>query len=264
MRVTMKTALTGLTALLLAGSAIAADKKIVLKMFDDHLQGQNSISIKRELREQFPNLQLRRFTLDNVVLVAKSRKGQGKAKLEVNGTTSFIHQIDGYPSEFQDSDAYTFDRIKIINPAYNSRGQWNLHLKGNLKVRKVVVNLNRVSGQDDFEPTPRIRFTEVGKLQFSKIYGETQRIRIAEDNVKVIKLEAKRSAIRVQDVEVVFTNGNTKFLSELEGVIFNGDTKEIRFNKVRDVRALRITAVARRTEFGGSGVLKVSVGQQRR
>ncbi len=264
MKLTMKGTLTGLAALLIATTALASDRQLVIKMFDQHLQGENTIGLKREIKEQFPKIDLKKFTLDSVVLVAKSRKGAGKARLEVDSTQSFIHQIDGTPRDFLDSDAYTFDRILIHNPAYSSRGQWQLHVKGNLKIRKVVVNLNRTSVFDDFEPTPVVRFSEVETLEFSKIYDETKRVRVAEDNVKVLKIKAKRTDLRILEVEVVFKNGNTRILSELEGVLSNGDAREIRFNNPRDLRALRITAVARRTQFGGSGLLKVSVGQLRR
>ncbi|MCK5884267.1 MAG: hypothetical protein KAG61_11300, partial [Bacteriovoracaceae bacterium] len=194
----------------------------------------------------------------------KSRLGKGRIKLEVDNTTSFSHQVGGYPSEFHDRDAYTFYRTKIINPAYSSRGRWNLLLSGNFKLRKIIVNLNRANSYDDFEPVPRIRFTKVGTLQFSKMYEETKRVRIAKDNVKVIKIKSLRNAVRLLDVEVVFRNGNTRFLSELEGVILNGRTKEITFRNVRDIQTLRITAVPRMTNYGERGTLQVSVGKLRR
>ena len=49
--------------------------------------------------------------------------------------------IDGMPYEFRGRGG--FDRVRFRNPKRNSRGPWQLHLRGKIKIKKIVVKLMR-------------------------------------------------------------------------------------------------------------------------
>ena len=103
-------------------------------------RGQQTIFLKRRLREEY-GVNLNRFRIKAVVLVAKSRHGGGKAYLTVGDASSFEEIIDGRPHEFLRRGGYS--RVRLRNPKRNSRGPWQLHLRGQIKIKKVIVKLER-------------------------------------------------------------------------------------------------------------------------
>ena len=84
--------------------------------------------------------------LCKVVLIAKSKKGQGGAKLKVGDSTTSMHKVDGHPKSFENDRRASFDRVKFHNPSNNSRGPWQVDLKGNFIARKVVLEVEDHSG----------------------------------------------------------------------------------------------------------------------
>lgn len=106
---------------------------------DQHLRGQQTIALKRELRYQHPGLNLRNLKLKAVRLVAKSARGMGEATLSVGQNQSYPVTIGGHPQDFHVNAPYTFQRVRIQNPSYDSMGRWQIHTRGNIKVKKVVL-----------------------------------------------------------------------------------------------------------------------------
>jgi len=103
-------------------------------------RGEHTVFIKRRLREEY-GVNLKRFRIKAVVLVAKSRHGRGKSYLTVGDASSFEKIIDGRPYEFRGRGGY--NRVRFRNPKRNSRGPWQLHLRGQIKIKKVIVKLER-------------------------------------------------------------------------------------------------------------------------
>lgn len=95
--------------------------------------------LKRELLYQYPGLDVTNLRLREVVLVAKSKIGRGVAQLRVGPEISNFYQVAGRPRDFFSRNRYTFARVNINNPFRQSWGPWQLHLKGNFKVRKVIL-----------------------------------------------------------------------------------------------------------------------------
>jgi hypothetical protein len=115
------------------------NKRIQLRYFDQHLRGQNILTLKKKWKEQNPRVNFERFDLVAVRLVAKSKMGRGQAKLVVGQEETYSETIGGRPNDFHDQDAYTYSRVRFENPKSNSKGKWQIHLRGNFKIKKVVL-----------------------------------------------------------------------------------------------------------------------------
>ena len=134
----MKTLITLITvvASLSAFAQRGQNRRFEIPMYGEQFKGQNTIYIKQELKKQFPRLKIAKWDLKRVVLVAKSKKGQGKAYLQVGRFDSRTEFIDGNRFDFQDRGY--FHRIPFEAPRRDN-GKWQIHLKGNVKVKKIVV-----------------------------------------------------------------------------------------------------------------------------
>lgn len=106
---------------------------------DEHMRGQNIIKLKQELKYQNPGINVKNLDLVAVRVVAKSKKGRGEATLVVGQSASYPQNIAGNQRDFHSNAGFTFDKFRIDNPSYDSQGKWQLELRGNVKVKKVVI-----------------------------------------------------------------------------------------------------------------------------
>ena len=124
-------------------NAMASRERYVIDFDDSHIRGHKgqaaTIFLKRSFKEQYPWVNLSNMNLRRVVLVAKSKRGGGGAQLRIGDRVTDMYGVAGSPQSFQNDRPYTFDRIGFRNPSYNSRGPWQINLKGNFIVRKVVL-----------------------------------------------------------------------------------------------------------------------------
>ena len=139
----MKGLIASLITILFSLPAMAGDF-YMLDIGDKHMksgQGQDTIRIKRQLRLQYPGIELQNVDLLSVMMVAKTRKGQGKARLLVgqNGTAKQV--FGGNVATFKSTGEKTFDRHLFLNPKNNSNGRWQMKLQGNFIVRQIVVEI---------------------------------------------------------------------------------------------------------------------------
>jgi len=134
--------------LIFAASGVAsAQQNIRLNFSDKHVRGQSVLKLKQALRQQYPHIRLNRAELQRVVLVAKSKRGNGSAYLRVAGQSTRMKTVDGNPYDFNTRARDTFYRIPMRNPSVDSQGAWQIHLRGNIKVRAVLIKLrNRRPG----------------------------------------------------------------------------------------------------------------------
>jgi hypothetical protein len=138
----LKSALVA-ASLLAITVANAEEKKIIIKMYDQAFQGQSTLKLKVLAKAQYPGLNLGKFDLERVRLVAKSRRGNGKATLRVGQRMSNTKRIAGTQSDFRGNQGYTYDRLVFTNPKNNSNGNWQMDLGGKIKVKRVVLFLDR-------------------------------------------------------------------------------------------------------------------------
>lgn len=124
-------------------NVMAARDQFVLNFEDSYINGTKgrpaTLYLKKALRQQYPGIDVTEFRLLKVILMAKTKKGGGVAQLRVGPEVSDSYRVNGYPRRFHHNNRDSFDRVSIENPYKNSRGPWQLNLKGKFKIRKVVL-----------------------------------------------------------------------------------------------------------------------------
>lgn len=124
-------------------SALAEMERYVLdfndRYFENRRGGSTTLMLKRALQQQYPRVNTRDLILENVVLVAKSKVGNGHVQLRVGRRTSDFYRVSGHPKSFRRDHRKSFDRILLYNPSRDSRGPWQMNLNGNFNVRKIVL-----------------------------------------------------------------------------------------------------------------------------
>lgn len=125
----------------LTGAAVLAqDRQFEINYQDREFTGQSVLKLKQDLNRAYPRLNLNNRELERVVLVAKSRGGNAEARLVVGRFDSRVEQIDGNPRDFR--AAGSFHRIPFEAPNRDN-GVWQIEMRGNIKVKKVIVTLAR-------------------------------------------------------------------------------------------------------------------------
>lgn len=118
-------------------------ERFILNFGDSHIRGQRGgvapIFLKKALHRQHPWVNVSEYRLKKVVLVAKTKHGQGGAQLRVGPKVTGFQGVGGHPRGFHRNHPKSFDRVRIHNPFNQSWGPWQLLLKGNFKVRKVAL-----------------------------------------------------------------------------------------------------------------------------
>lgn len=141
--------------------AMASQERFVLDFNDSHIRSHKgeaaTIFLKKSLKEQYPWVQISDLKLKKVVLVAKSKKGRGRAGLRVGKWATDMYEVDGSPRSFHNGDRYTFARVKFWNPSHGSRGPWQIGLRGNFIVRKVVLIVDNHRKRDHYSRWDRTR-----------------------------------------------------------------------------------------------------------
>ena len=133
---------------------MAAQERFVLDFNDSHIRGHKgeaaTIFLKRSLKEQYPWVHVSDLELKKVVLVAKSKKGRGGAGLRVGKWATDMYEVGGGPRSFHDKGRHSFARVTFWNPSRSSRGPWQLGLRGNFIVRKVVLVVDNHKRRDPY------------------------------------------------------------------------------------------------------------------
>ena len=128
-----------------AGTALAARDRLVLELHDrlvrSHRGQWETLHLKRILREQYPWVKVDDLDLRRVVLIAKSRHGRGDALLRVGHRVMESHSVYGRSGRFRD-DRRHFDQVDFGNLSFGSGGPWQIDLRGDFIVRKVVLEVD--------------------------------------------------------------------------------------------------------------------------
>ena len=101
---------------------------------------ESTIFLKRELKNM--GYKVRNKKLRKVVLVAKSKRGRGQAELMIGQNYKPAKTIamaqDGFG--FQSDRPASYNRIKWRAQG-NTQGPWQIHMRGRIKVKAVIVVL---------------------------------------------------------------------------------------------------------------------------
>jgi hypothetical protein len=117
--------------------------RFVLRFDGESFRGLSTIRLKQEIRDQLgvrPG-ELRDAELESVMVLAKSRRGEGRVWLQVGNRETRMYRVDG--GNFNSDNPSTYDRILIDNPSRRERsdGVWQLHFDGNIRVARIVVDV---------------------------------------------------------------------------------------------------------------------------
>ncbi len=221
-------------------------KRLRLEMGDQHLRGSSVIKLKQEIRNQYPNFRLRNADLIKVRLVAKSKRGRGRASLVVGQQQSMDYIVNGNPQEFWDSANYTFDRVVIDNPSWDSTGRWQIHLQGNFIVRRVVVVVEKQGG---YNPNPNPGYNQwqyVNTIEPPVGYYNTFYLQVNQQ-ARAVKFVSHYGESKITEVFAYFGNGGSQRMSGLEGHVKKRDQKQQSFgNGYRYVQELQIKTSSRK------------------
>lgn len=117
-----------------------ASHRVRIPMGDQIFSQNSTIRIKQELQRL--GIKPKNKQLRHVTLVAKSRRGRGQVYLQVGQNDSPQKNIarsqNGF--EFSSNRPVSYNRIPF-NPRGNSQGVWQLHMRGQIKVKAVIVEL---------------------------------------------------------------------------------------------------------------------------
>lgn len=131
---------------------MASQERFVLDFNESHIRSHRgeeaTIFLKKTLKDQYPGVQVSDLKLKQVVLVAKSKWGRGGAGLRVGNWTTEMYEVGGRPRSFHDNGRYSFDRVTLWNPSHGSTGRWQLGLRGDFIVKKVVLVVDNHKRRD--------------------------------------------------------------------------------------------------------------------
>ena len=134
-------------------------------MFDQTYRGQRTIGLKRLIKERKnENLKIgmREINQVTVELIAKSKIGGGTATLLVGGSHRDSSSIKGTRNRWNLSLESSFDKV-ILQHFGNAKGAWKLKLRGNIKIKKIVVTISYRDNdkhRDDYRFTDDYRFID--------------------------------------------------------------------------------------------------------
>ena len=99
------------------------------------LRGREKLDLKQLLRSKCSLSQnlYRNKSLVEVKLLARSRLGFGKTRLQVGSAFGYSQRIG------KGQNRISFDRLFLSNPKQNDYGPWVLWFKGRIKVKKIVL-----------------------------------------------------------------------------------------------------------------------------
>ncbi|MEO5376366.1 MAG: hypothetical protein H7832_01065 [Magnetococcus sp. DMHC-6] len=127
---------------LLTGTAFA-NKEIELDFNYERYSGDDyQISLKKRALEEYPALRINLYKLLYVELVAKSKDGQSRARLQVGSWRSPSMRIAGTRHDYATQRPASFEHLYIDNDSHApDDSAWLLLLKGEVKISKIILHL---------------------------------------------------------------------------------------------------------------------------
>lgn len=234
-------------------------KRFELDMYEDVYMEGDVIRLKRMLNNQFPRRNFANFRLKAVVLVAKAgRRGLDAQVVGKQGNKSRYKALP-FNGRGTMRNPGNYDRVRFRMQQNLGRGRLQVHFSGagRAKIKKIIVRAERVRGGGN----NRLQYTQIDEFRTEKFFQITQRIRVRQQDVKAIRLSASRNDVDVQQVMVVYGNGDVDYLPGLEGVIYEDNNKTVKLGRRgQTVRRIEIMATSL-SPFGSRGKLAVSIGK---
>ncbi len=260
------------TVLGLSSLASAFQQEYTLDMGDQLIQagprvGKKTVFLKRELIRRYGLRGLDNDQLINVRVVSKTRAGRGSVALYSG--QRLVEKEFVAAGDFNKDGPRTWDRVDLTprRPGFSVGQAWQLDFEGFHKLRRIVVTVNHMRARPT--PPPRPQPPQVGRGEIVQLGGTTvEKFFIERDayspkgNVVVsqIRIKGDRNFILVDNAYVVFKNGQRRELTELEGMLADGEVKIAQVAN-RGIQNIVIEAVS--GLIGPRGKYTVSVRQHR-
>lgn len=226
-----------------------------IELRDEEYQGRGEIIyLKKELLTKYPRLDLKNMNLQSVCLVAKSKFGRGTAELMVGQSSQDRKNIDGTPQGFDNVRERTFDEVMLNNYSRFDDVPWQIHLMGNVKIRKIVVHAVREPSGGGW----RMNYKDVDGGKFDKLIYSRKTVMINQTGVEELSLVGLNKGLDIRSVIATFNNGEKKLLMELEGRLHAGQSKTA-ILAGRGVASIEVEATSIDL-IGGRAELGVKVG----
>lgn len=126
-------------------------------------QMEDTVPLKALINQQYGRVDLKNYHLKRVAVFAKSRAGQGRISLVTGQDESLAQRIDGNPRDYR-VDGRFYNRYVFTAPGLETRGVWQLKLRGNIKIDRIVVVVQEI---DRFPGGPGNGQSQVDFVQFS-------------------------------------------------------------------------------------------------
>lgn len=199
------------------------------------------IGLRDLIRQQRPNLQLNRYRLESVSVLAKSRQGQGQIALLIDNRRVGAENVPGNPGSYDRPGTATYSNIQLRTAAGDTAGTWRLEVRGNVKIREITAVVREIRGPVGPGPGPGVPSTQVVNVaedRFDKVIADMNVHNVRVDNVRELRISTVEKPIRIHEMAVTFANGSSQRFA-LNADIVRGRDLRVQIGN-RDVRTIRI------------------------
>ncbi len=107
-----------------------------------------TVDLKQSIYQVYGNVDLGRYDVQSVTLLAKSRYGETRVNLAIGSSSTFDETIRGNPRDFDNPSSYTFQSVYLSAPANTSSpyDNWYMNMRGS----ETVVREIRISVRDRY------------------------------------------------------------------------------------------------------------------
>lgn len=250
---------------MMSAMATQAAERFPIRFGGEQMQGSNTIMLRQELRREH-GIRAADYELKKVILVAKTQAGRGTALLSVGGRNTYDQTVAGTPRDFRSDDPRTFEEIEFFNPRRDgsSEGEWQIHLQGNFKIKRVVLVLEEKRRRPGPGPRPnpgQMTFQSFGEQRFDKVIEDVETYTVHKRDVQALKIIAKSNSVSVSTVRVRYANGEVEDAYELEGFLSEGSSRTM-FIGHRGRTVESVTIKGSSGLFGSRGKIELLVGSR--
>ncbi|OUR99752.1 hypothetical protein A9Q84_01630 [Halobacteriovorax marinus] len=252
------------TATLLTPSVSAVTQKFNFDLNAQHSRGQQTLQLKKMIKNKYGRKALQGFKLKKVTISAKSKKGGADANLQVGYKETYPQTISGTPENF-DSHSSGYSSLSFMAPRGSQRaqGQWKLHIKGNVKVDSVSA-VTKMQPSYNYESVGRFNFQHQKSFKVAKIVGSSEKINVGS-GFKAIQISASGKSVSITEVKVKFKDGQVVTLEEMKGKVKGTKSFKFKHELGKPIKFIKVSAVSNNL-FGSRGKLhiKTATGPNRR
>jgi len=119
----------------------------VLPYGDHAFKPKDVLQLKRKLKSVVPDYDFANRALVSVHVLAKSREGRGRIRLQVGNRHGPWQNVGGSVEGWEGTGGATFREVVLENPAAGSEGYWRIEVDGYLKVREIRLEIREDPGK---------------------------------------------------------------------------------------------------------------------